>query len=157
MMCVARIRAMVCLAGTAVLLLAGCSQGRTELFAYGEPFREILDAQAAAWNCGDIDGFMEHYWQSEDLTFSSEGHTRRGWAETRARYERSYPTPERMGHLDFTDIEVHALGDNAALVLGRWHLMREPDPVGGSFSLVFRRIDGRWQIIHDHTSATAPD
>ncbi len=39
-----------------------------------------------------------------------------------------------------------------ALVLGRWRLQRKRDPVGGNFSLLFRRIAGRWLIVHDHTS-----
>jgi ketosteroid isomerase-like protein len=27
---------------------------------------------------------------------------------------------------------------------------------GGVFSLVFRRIDGRWLIVHDHTTESTP-
>jgi ketosteroid isomerase-like protein len=136
------------------LFLAGCATKQTIRSVSTEQFHHILSAQAEAWNRGDIDGFMQHYWKSELLTFSSDGHTWRGWTEAKGRYKRSYPTPERMGHLDFTDIEVHMLADNAALVLGHWHLTREPDSVGGNFSLVFERIDDRWTIIHDHTSAT---
>jgi ketosteroid isomerase-like protein len=112
----------------------------------------ILTQQAAAWNRGDIDAFMEHYWKSEQLAFSSGGHTTRGWQMTKDNYKRRYPTRERMGHLTFDGLEVTPLGDAAALMLGRWHLDRDPAPVGGNFSLIFRRIDGRWVIVHDHTS-----
>ena len=28
----------------------------------------------------------------------------------------------------------------------------ESEPVGGNFTLVLRKIDGRWMIVHDHTS-----
>jgi len=56
-----------------------------------------------------------------------------------------------MGQLKFTQLEVTPLGDSAELVLGRWHLTRE-SPVGGNFTLVFRRIDGNWLIVHDHSS-----
>jgi ketosteroid isomerase-like protein len=112
----------------------------------------ILTEQAAAWNRGDIDAFMEHYWKSEQLAFSSGGHTTRGWQMTKANYKRRYPTRERMGQLTFNGLEVTPLGDAAALMLGRWHLDRNPSPVGGNFSLIFRRIDGRWVIVHDHTS-----
>jgi len=136
------------------LLLAGCAPGRIDLSARNEPFHDILNAQAEAWNRGDIGGFMQYYWKSDLLTFSSDGHTRSGWAQTKARYEQRYPTPERMGHLEFSDLEVQMLGKDAALVLGRWHLTREPDSVGGNFSLVFELIDGQWTIIHDHTSVT---
>jgi ketosteroid isomerase-like protein len=111
----------------------------------------ILSEQAAAWNRGDIDGFMQHYWKSEDLTFSSGGHTTRGWKTTKDNYKLRYPTRERMGHLTFDGLEVFPLGDSAALMLGHWHLDRN-NPVGGSFSLVFRKTDGAWVIVHDHTS-----
>ena len=112
----------------------------------------ILSKQAAAWNRGDLDGFMEHYWKSDDLTFSSGGKTTRGWKTTKENYQNRYPTRERMGQLSFGSIEVTSLGDSAALVLGRWNLERDPAPVKGNFSLVFRRIDGAWVIVHDHTS-----
>ncbi len=118
-----------------------------------DTLESILSEQAAAWNRGDIDGFMQHYWKSEDLTFSSGGHTTRGWQTTKDNYKLRYPTRERMGHLTFDGLEVFPLGDSAALMLGRWHLDRN-GPVGGNFSLVFRKIDGAWVIVHDHTSRT---
>lgn len=112
----------------------------------------VLSAQSAAWNRGDIDGFMEHYWKSDRLTFSSGGKTTRGWEKTRADYKRRYPTRDSMGRLSFSKLEVTPIGDSAALVLGRWRLQRRRDPVGGNFSLLFRRMHGRWLIVHDHTS-----
>ena len=119
--------------------------------------KALLIEQVGHWNAGDIDGFMQYYWKSDDLTFSSGGTTRRGWDETLRRYRERYPTPERMGKTTFSGLEVRSLGDTAALVLGRWELEREPDPIGGNFTLVLEKQDGRWVIIHDHTSQlTAP-
>jgi uncharacterized protein (TIGR02246 family) len=118
--------------------------------AAGE-IRAVLAQQAEAWNRGDIDAFMEHYWKSDELTFSSGGQTTRGWKSTKENYQRRYPTREKMGRLTFSQLEITPLGNEAALVLGRWRLERE-EPVGGNFSVVFRKIDGRWVIIHDHTS-----
>ena len=115
--------------------------------------RGLLACQAAAWNRGNIDEYMKPYWHSDDLTFSSGGQTKRGFAATREAYLRRYPTPEQMGQLAFDDLEIRWLGDRVALLLGRWRLTRPSDSVGGNFSLVFQVIDGRWQIIHDHTSA----
>jgi len=48
------------------------------------------------------------------------------------------------------------LGPEAALVLGRWHLKREKDDLGGVFTLVWQRFPDGWKIIHDHTSTVAP-
>lgn len=112
----------------------------------------LLAEQAELWNAGDIEGFMRYYWKSEDLTFSSGGTTRRGWRETRQRYLDRYPTPERMGSLVFSQLEIRPLGETATMVLGRWALDREPDAIGGNFTLVLRKMDDRWVIVHDHTS-----
>jgi beta-aspartyl-peptidase (threonine type) len=117
-----------------------------------QQIQAILTQQADAWNRGDIDAFMQHYWKSDELTFSAGGQTTRGWQSTKENYQRRYPTREKMGQLTFSHLEITPLGDSAALVLGRWRLDREPSPVGGNFSLVCRKIDGRWLIIHDHTS-----
>lgn len=113
---------------------------------------KVLTSQKESWNQGSIDGFMEHYWQSDELTFSSGGNTTRGWAATKDRYKRRYATREQMGTLDFGQLEFQMLGESAGLVLGRWKLERKTGPIGGNFSLVLRKIDGRWLIIHDHTS-----
>ena len=55
----------------------------------------VLRAQEEAWNRGDIDAFVEHYWKSDSLTFSSGGKTTRGWTDTVNRYRSRYPTPEK--------------------------------------------------------------
>lgn len=117
-----------------------------------EQIEAVLAQQAAAWNRGDVEAFMDHYWKSDDLAFSSGGRITRGWAATKASYLKRYPTQERMGQLTFGAVEVTRLSDEAAMVLGRWNLNRAPSPIGGNFTLVFRRFDGNWVITHDHTS-----
>jgi L-asparaginase / beta-aspartyl-peptidase len=113
---------------------------------------KVLRVQQEAWNRGDVDAFMEHYWKSDDLTFSSGGKTTRGWQATLARYRERYPTREKMGRLTLGEFEITPLGDAAALVLGQWKLDGLSEPLGGNFTLVLRKIDGRWVIVHDHTS-----
>jgi uncharacterized protein (TIGR02246 family) len=115
----------------------------------------VLREQAAAWNAGDIDTFVEYYWHSDDVTFSSGGKTTRGWTATRDGYRERYPTRQKMGQVKFSNLEITPLGDAAAMVLGDWKLEREEEPIGGNFTLVFRKVDGRWVIIHDHTSRLA--
>jgi uncharacterized protein (TIGR02246 family) len=117
-----------------------------------QAIKDLLTRQEERWNAGDIDGFLKYYWKSADLTFSSGGTMRRGWKATKDRYNKRYPTPERMGRTTFSEMEVRLLGKSAAMVLGRWNLHREPDPIGGNFTLVLEKIDGKWLIIHDHTS-----
>jgi uncharacterized protein (TIGR02246 family) len=112
----------------------------------------VLAAQQEAWNRGDVDAFVDHYWHSNDVTFSSGGKMTRGWEETVRGYRERYPTRADMGRLTFSNLEITPLGDSAALVLGQWRLERDNEPLSGNFSLVFRKLDGRWVIVHDHTS-----
>ena len=115
----------------------------------------VLDDQRAAWNSGDVNAFMKGYWNSPALTFAGTSGITRGWEPVMQRYRKNYPDTAAMGHLDFSDIEIRLLGNDAALVLGRWHLKRATDAPGGVFTLVFRRFPEGWRIIHDHTSADA--
>ncbi len=113
---------------------------------------EVFKKQVQAWNDGSLERFMETYWNSPDLTFSGGGKTTRGWKETLARYKKSYSSKELMGHLTFSKFEVTVLGDKSALALGRWHLKRTKDELEGNFSVVLKKFDGKWLIIHDHSS-----
>ena len=121
----------------------------------GAAILAILSEQQAAWNRGDVDGFMKGYWNSPELTFAGSSGITRGWQPVMARYRKNYPNPQAMGHLDFSELEVHLLAKETSLVLGRWHLQRSFDELGGIFKLVFQRFPEGWRIIHDHTSSDA--
>src|SRR3954447_23376983 len=86
--------------------------------------RKVMDDQAAAWNKGDIDGFMAGYWKSENLTFVSGTEVTKGWQATTDRYKKSYNSREKMGVLTFSGLEITMLGKHAAVVLGSWSLAR---------------------------------
>src|SRR5271169_1828796 len=68
--------------------------------------QELLSRQAGAWNRGDIDGFMQGYWRSEELTFSGSSGVSRGWQAVSDRYHRTYPDRAAMGHLEFSKLEI---------------------------------------------------
>lgn len=114
---------------------------------------QLLTLQTEAWNAGNIEKFMETYWKSEKLTFSSGGNTTRGWQATLDRYKKSYSTREKMGVLHFDELEVTIIESQTALVLGNWHLrFADGTKADGNFSLVVTKIDNAWKIIHDHSS-----
>ena len=120
----------------------------------------MLHASARSWNRGDLEGFMDDYWRSEELSFSGSGGVTRGWEEVRARYQRSYWAPGAVrDSLRFENLEVTPLGEGHALALGRYVLFQPGPPEtvssSGHFSLVLARMPGGWKILHDHTS-TAP-
>ena len=118
--------------------------------------RAVMAAQVAAWNRGDIDGFMAGYARSEATEFVSGDKITRGWQTVRENYRKKYNTREKMGALTFSDIKVTLISSNAAIVLGRWKLIRKNDKPHGTFTLLFRRTPVGWRIVHDHTSAAEP-
>ncbi len=142
----------------ALMMIAAASECAPNGPAVRAGVRDTLSRQAAAWNAGDIDGFMDGYERSDALTFCSGGQLRRGWNATRQRYLQRYGAREKMGALSFSEIEIRPLAPDAALVLGRWRLTFADQPsAGGRFSLNMARRDGRWLIIHDHTSSDVAD
>ena len=126
--------------------------GGQEVGLASEIVEEVLDAQRDAWNAGQIEEFMDYYWRSDELSFSSAGQVTRGWHATLDNYKVRYPSRQAMGQLSFDNLDIRLLGPDVAMVLGDWQLNRDPDPVGGNFTLILRKLDGRWLIVHDHTS-----
>jgi ketosteroid isomerase-like protein len=114
--------------------------------------RAVMSAQAAAWNRGDIDGFMNGYARSGATEFISGDKLTRGWQTVRDRYQKKYDSREKMGTLHFSELKITRLGGDAALVIGRWRLDRKSDKPHGRFTLLFRRKPDGWRIVHDHTS-----
>jgi beta-aspartyl-peptidase (threonine type) len=114
--------------------------------------KKVMDEQVAAWNRGDIDGFMQGYWNSPEMTFVSGDNVTKGWQPTLERYKKNYNTRAKMGVLTFSEIEIEILSRDAAKVLGRWHVAHEPKDDQGRFTLIFRKLKDGWKIVHDHTS-----
>jgi ketosteroid isomerase-like protein len=113
---------------------------------------KVLDKQSAAWNKGDIDEFMQGYWKSDSLMFVGKAAPVYGWQPTLNHYKQGYPDKATMGQLKFTIIKVDVLDKTNAFVLGGWHLTRDKGDVGGYFTLWFKKINGQWVIVCDHTS-----
>jgi len=145
----------ICALSLALLVSIAATSCVTNPNRAATQIESMLMAQDAAWNAGDMEGFMDGYWNSPDLTFCSGGTVTRGWEPTLTRYRTRYPTAESRGELTFSDLDIHVLSRKAAYVLGRWRLERDK-PIAGLFTLVLRRQHGRWVIVHDHTSSDAP-
>jgi ketosteroid isomerase-like protein len=115
----------------------------------------VLETQRQAWNRGDIDGFMQGYWKSDSLTFVGKTAPVYGWQTTLDNYKKRYPGKAAMGQLTFTVIKLQLLDSKNAFMLGGWHLTRASGGIGGYFTLWFRKIDGEWKIVCDHTSSSS--
>src|SRR5262247_3256397 len=67
-----------------------------------QAIRAVMEAQQAAWNRGDIEGFMDGYERGETTTFVSGDDITRGWQTVLDRYKQRYSSPEQMGMLNFS-------------------------------------------------------
>ena len=145
----------------AAALLGAAVLAVTPPFALGAdrdgtaPVRVLLDAQVAAWNRGDLEGFMAGYWRSPELVFCSGATVSKGWDATLERYRKRYQAEGgEMGKLRFESLEVEPLGPDAAFARGEyWLRMSDGQQPHGRFTLVLRRLSGAWRIVHDHTGA----
>lgn len=114
--------------------------------------RQTIANQEADWNRADIEAFMEGYWKSDSLMFIGSRGITYGWQPTLESYKKGYPDAAAMGTLTFTILSLQILSPESAYVIGKWHLKRINDEVGGHFTLLWKKIDGKWLIIADHTS-----
>jgi len=135
-----------------VLLAVVCV---TAAWAQHDEIRAVMSDSEAAWNHGDLETFASYYEDSPNTTFVGKQVTHGGVAAILERYQRSYPTPEAMGTLHFSEIAVRPLGADYALVTGKFELHRTAAGGGdtsGRYTLVMHRSAKGWRIIHDHTS-----
>lgn len=113
----------------------------------------VMGKQEQCWNKGDIDCFMDGYWKSDSLQFIGSRGLTYGWQQTLDNYKKSYPDRATMGQLKFDILSMKLLSEGNVLLIGKWHLSREEkEDVGGHFSLNWKKINGQWVIIADHSS-----
>lgn len=128
-------------------LLAACSPpfGATD----EQAIRKAMTEQEAAWDRGDIDGFMAAY--ADTVCFHSPKGITCGSDQVTANYRRAYPDKASMGDLGFGIAEVVPAGGRHAWVSGSWALRRESDTLRGGFALLWVRTAQGWRIARDFT------
>ena len=114
---------------------------------------KVLFDQVTAWNAGDIEGFMKGYWNSDSTMFLSGGTLTRGYSGVLSRYKKSYDTRDKMGKLDFSELQVKTITPTFGVATGVWRLHRAKDQPWGRFTLLLEKKPEGWRIIHDHTSS----
>lgn len=111
-----------------------------------------LYAQQDCWNKGDIDCFMLGYWNNDSLMFVSGERISYGWKQVTDNYKRKYNSKELMGELTFNVDKAEVLSPTSVVIVGQWDLKNESADFGGKFTLLWRKIDGNWKVVIDHTS-----
>jgi len=115
--------------------------------------KATLLAQVAAWNEGNLDAFMNTYWKSDDLKMVSGTTVTKGWSSIMKHYRDAYANDSGLGQLSMDKLDTKLITDDVAVVTGRFAVTQDDATGTGSFSLVMRRDNGVWRIVHDHTTA----
>ena len=136
----------ICLPALFFSLIA-FSQANDEL-----TIRKVLDNQIKGWNNGDIEGFMQGYWKNDSLMFIGKNGIHWGWQTTLENYKKNYPDTAAMGKLSFDILVVKKLSPEYFYVVGKWMLTRSIGDLSGHYNLLFKKINGIWLIIADHSS-----
>ena len=113
---------------------------------------DLLNRQTASWNKGNLDEFMNGCWHNDSLMFIGKGGVTYGYANTLNNYKKNYDTPAKMGKLFFEILKIKNLSPEYYWVLGKWFLKRTAGDVGGYYTLLFKKINGKWMIVADHSS-----
>ena len=114
--------------------------------------KSLMNRQIQAWNSGSIDDFMAGYWNDDSLMFVGQSGISYGWQSALNNYKKHYPDTTAMGKLTFKILQMKPLSRVYYFVAGKWDLRRSVGNVGGYFTLLFRKINGKWLIVADHTS-----
>ena len=114
--------------------------------------RKLMADQVDAWNKGNVDQFMKGYWNNDSLVFIGKAGPTYGYHHALVNYKKNYNGPAQMGKLFFDLLKVRRLSPDYYFVIGKWFLKRTAGDVGGTYTLLFHKIDGQWRIIVDHTS-----
>ena len=130
------------------LAFSACSRQEKDV----REIHRVLKSQVDLWNKGDLEGYMLGYWNSENLIFTGSKGINRGWQQTLGWYKQSYPDKQAMGELSFNDLDVQLISSESAFSVGEWRLVRISDTLNGRFTLIWRKINGHWFIIADHSS-----
>lgn len=134
-----------------LISLFGCS-GTGNIESEKQVILTVIYDQQKAWNSGDLESYMQGYWKSDSLRFIGSKGIRYGWKATLEGYQKSYPDTETMGQLVFSDIRIDIISDSTAFVIGKWLLKRKNDEPNGYFTLLWKKINGSWVIVVDHSS-----
>lgn len=135
-----------------LLCLSVCCVTSSAQPAAEKEILKILDDQTVYWNKGDIEHFMKGYWNNDSLMFIGKSGITYGYTNTLNNYKRNYPDAAAMGKLAFKILKVEQLSADFYFVVGKWMLTRTAGNLQGHYTLVFKRINGKWLIISDHSS-----
>ena len=134
------------------IVLVVCSYNAMGQTKDAKSILDLLAQQEKAWNLGDINEFMKGYWESDSLVFVGKNGLTYGFKNTLANYKKNYPDKTYMGQLKFTILSIQPLSNQYYSIIGKWELSRTVGNLSGHYTLLLKKIKGKWKIIADHSS-----
>jgi uncharacterized protein (TIGR02246 family) len=126
----------------------------TEMKEIETTIRSVFEVGCAAWNRGDLDGYLASYWDSDQTIWVSNGSLRRGSKAIAAAYRARFSTPSQMGKLTLLELEIDVLTTEDAIAFGHWMLVLDNESATGFFTVQLRKIEGAWLFVSDHASTS---
>lgn len=118
-----------------------------------EQVASLLDRQAAAWNAGDLDGFMTAYSPSPTTTYIGSTGLIEGYDGIRERYAPDFGEGAARDSLRFEGLRVREVDERVGVATARYVLEREGTVTStGPFTLVLLNVEGAWLIVHDQSA-----
>jgi uncharacterized protein (TIGR02246 family) len=152
------------LVAAGALLLVACARtavayhaSAAERAAFRDEISAMLVNSAANWNRGDLEAFVSDYLPGDTTTFVGGRGILRGTPPIRAAYAPRFAPGGVRDSLSFVLLDVDPLAPDVVNVIARYVLARhvagrDSVTATGPTSLVMRRVEGRWRIVHDHSS-----
>lgn len=142
--------------GTAVLvaLTAGCRFETVEEEDIEASVETTLDRAAAAWDAGDVDGFLAFFADARATTFIP-GDGPAMHRDELVAAARRVAAGTNGSSLRFEEVSVRPLPPLIGIVTGRFTVTGAngaTEVESGWFTAVVRRVSDGWRIVHAHTS-----
>ncbi|MFA5805802.1 MAG: nuclear transport factor 2 family protein [Melioribacteraceae bacterium] len=139
-----------------LLALTASAQNKKNIGPYYSEKEEkeilkVMENQAKAWNKGSVEGYMHGYWKSDSLRFVAKIGVQYGWNMTFDMYKKNYNSKEEMGSLSLKAVALEFMNKNVVFMIGRWQIEGKKS-VGGHYTQIWKKINGKWVITVDHTS-----
>jgi ketosteroid isomerase-like protein len=112
-----------------------------------------LDDMLVAWNRDDLDTHIAAY--ADSATWTTATGLLHGKAAIKQTLIRSFQRGnELLGELSFGKSVFRRLSDDVMVTNGSFTVGKLPSgkDINGQSTLIWKRVGGRWQIVHDHSS-----
>ena len=102
-----------------------------------------------AWNAGDVDGFLDGYYDSDSVRYVGGETVIRG----KNNIVQHFRSRGATGTLSLVHFEVDFISPEDAICFGQYHVVDDEEEIHeGYFTAHVRRIGDSWKIVSDHSS-----